>query len=107
MWLSWTIPLELDAAKRPPDVAQLVLAQLSEANDRITGGRIDYYRVRVLPDGRVRGRAGCAVPFGWTVPCVPRQRRSALAPDVSAPPTLPGVHGSPRYAGGSTRCVSW
>jgi hypothetical protein len=61
VWLSWTIPLELDAAKRPPDVAQLVLAQLSEANDRITGGRIDYYRVRVLPDGRVRGRAKICV----------------------------------------------
>jgi hypothetical protein len=61
VWLSWVIPLEHDAAKRPPDVAQLVLAQLLEANDRITSGRIDYYRVRVLADGRVKGRAKICV----------------------------------------------
>ena len=61
LWLSWIIPLEHDAAKRPPDVAQLVLAQLCEATDRVAGGRIDYYRVRVLADGRVRGRAKVSV----------------------------------------------
>lgn len=61
LWLSWIIPLEHDAAKRPPDVAQLVLAQLCEAADRVAGGRIDYYRVRVLADGRVRGRAKVSV----------------------------------------------
>jgi hypothetical protein len=61
LWLSWVMPLEYDAAKRPPDVAQLVLAQLCEAADRIAGGRIDYYRVRVLPDGRVKGRAKICV----------------------------------------------
>lgn len=61
LWLSWAMPLEYDAAKRPPDVAQLVLAQLCEAADRIGGGRIDYYRVRVLPNGRVKGRAKICV----------------------------------------------
>jgi hypothetical protein len=61
LWLSWVVPLEHDAAKRPPDVAQLVLAQLCEAGDRVSGGRIDYYRVRVLPDGRIRGRAKISV----------------------------------------------
>lgn len=57
LWLSWMVPLDRDPASRPPDVAQLVLAQLREAADRVTSGRIDYYRVRVQPDGRVRGRA--------------------------------------------------
>lgn len=61
LWLSWVVPLESDAAKRPPDVAALVLAQLCEATDRVTGGRIDYYRVRVRPDGRVKGRAKISV----------------------------------------------
>jgi hypothetical protein len=61
LWLSWVMPLEYDAAKRPPDVAQLVLAQLCDAADRISGARIDYYRVRVLPDGRVKGRAKICV----------------------------------------------
>ncbi|HEU5472014.1 MAG TPA: hypothetical protein VFV67_15285 [Actinophytocola sp.] len=61
LWLSWTVPLEFDAAKRPPDVAQLVLAQLCAASGQVTGGRVDYYRVRVLPDGRVRGRAKVSV----------------------------------------------
>jgi hypothetical protein len=61
LWLSWVIPLEYDAAKRPPDVAALVLAQLCEAVDRVSGARIDYYRVRVLPDGRVKGRAKISV----------------------------------------------
>jgi hypothetical protein len=61
LWLSWVVPLELDAAKRPPDVAQLVLAQLCEAGDRVASGRIDYYRVRVLPDGRIKGRAKISV----------------------------------------------
>jgi hypothetical protein len=73
LWLSWVMPLEYDAAKRPPDVAQLVLAQLCEAVDRIDGGRIDYYRVRVLPDGRVKGRAKIcvALPNGLTKANIP------------------------------------
>jgi hypothetical protein len=61
LWLSWVVPLEYDAAKRPPDVAALVLAQLCEAADQVGGARIDYYRVRVLPDGRVKGRAKLTV----------------------------------------------
>jgi hypothetical protein len=61
LWLSWVVPLEQEAAKRPPDVASLVLDQLCEAGDRVMGGRIDYYRVRVLADGRVRGRAKISV----------------------------------------------
>jgi hypothetical protein len=56
VWLSWGIPLETDPALRP-DVAELVLAQLKDAVDRVTGGQIDYYRVRVQPGGRVTGRA--------------------------------------------------
>jgi hypothetical protein len=68
LWLSWMIPLEADAASRPPDVAQLVLAQLCSATGWITGGTIDYYRVRALPDGRVKGRAKICVtlPEGTT-----------------------------------------
>jgi hypothetical protein len=61
LWLSWAVPLESDAAKRPPDVAALVMAQLCEAGDRVAGARIDYYRVRVLADGRVKGRAKISV----------------------------------------------
>lgn len=61
LWLSWVVPLEYDAAKRPPDVAALVVAQLCEATDRVGGARIDYYRVRVLADGRVKGRAKISV----------------------------------------------
>jgi hypothetical protein len=79
LWLSWTIPLEYDAAKRPPDVAQLVLAQLREAADRVSGGRIDYYRVRVQPDGRVRGRAKITVAL---VDGVPRTRVPALLSEL-------------------------
>ena len=60
VWLSWGIPLETDPALRP-DVAELVLAQLKEASDRVAGGQIDYYRVRVQPDGRVTGRAKITV----------------------------------------------
>lgn len=61
LWLSWSMPLEPDVARRPPDVAELVLSQLCEARDRVTGGRIDYYRARVLPDGRVKGLAKITV----------------------------------------------
>lgn len=60
VWLSWGVPLEPDPALRP-DVAELVLAQLREATDRVTGGRIDYYRVRVHAGGRVTGRAKITV----------------------------------------------
>ncbi len=56
VWLSWGVPLERDPALRP-DVAELVLAQLLEDGERVTAGRIDYYRVRVHPGGRVTGRA--------------------------------------------------
>jgi hypothetical protein len=79
LWLSWMIPLEDDAAKRPPDVAQLVLNQLREAADRLTGGRIDYYRVRVLADGRVRGRAKISVTLTENVP---RARIPALLSEL-------------------------
>jgi len=60
LWLSWGIPLEHDPALRP-DVAELVLAQLKEATERVAGGQIDYYRVRVQPNGRVTGRAKITV----------------------------------------------
>lgn len=60
VWLSWGIPLEADPALRP-DVAELVLAQLKEAADRVTAGRIDYYRVRVGAAGRLTGRAKITV----------------------------------------------
>jgi len=42
-------------------VAELVLAQLKDATDKVTGGQIDYYRVRVQPGGRVTGRAKITV----------------------------------------------
>lgn len=60
VWLSWGIPLEPDPALRP-DVAELVLAQLRDADDKVVGGQIDYYRVRVAPGGRVTGRAKITV----------------------------------------------
>jgi hypothetical protein len=60
VWLSWGIPLEPDPALRP-DVAELVLAQLKEATESVTDGRIDYYRVRVQARGRVTGRAKITV----------------------------------------------
>ncbi len=60
VWLSWGIPLETDPALRP-DVAELVLAQLKEASDRVTGGQIDYYRVHVQARGRVTGHAKITV----------------------------------------------
>ncbi|MGH3880873.1 MAG: hypothetical protein ACRDSK_27945, partial [Actinophytocola sp.] len=60
LWLSWGIPLEQDPALRP-DVAELVLAQLKEATAKVAGGQIDYYRVRVQPNGRVTGRAKITV----------------------------------------------
>jgi predicted amino acid-binding ACT domain protein len=59
LWLSWGIPL-VDTLRRV-DVAELVVTQLREATDRVTGARIDYYRARVLPDGHVIGRAKIAV----------------------------------------------
>lgn len=77
VWLSWVVPLERDAAARPPDVAQLALAQLLAAADRVTGGRIDYYRVRVLPDGRVKGRAKISVSL------IPSIARSAIPAKLS------------------------
>lgn len=69
VWLSWVVPLERDAASRPPDVAQLALAQLCTAADRVIGGRVDYYRVRLLPDGRLKGRAKISVSL---VPSIAR-----------------------------------
>jgi hypothetical protein len=60
VWLSWGIPLEQDPALRP-DVAGLVLDQLLEDADRVAGGQIDYYRARVLPGGRIIGRAKITV----------------------------------------------
>jgi hypothetical protein len=60
VWLSWGIPLEPDPALRP-DVAELVLAQLREATDRVTDGQIDYYRVHVGAGGRLTGRAKITV----------------------------------------------
>jgi hypothetical protein len=61
LWLSWVVPIEDDVDKRPPDVAGLVLAQLREAGDQVRSARIDFYRVRVLPDGRVKGRAKISI----------------------------------------------
>jgi predicted amino acid-binding ACT domain protein len=57
VWLSWGMPL----VSSPPDVAQLVVSQLREATDRVLDARIDYYRARVLPNGRVTGRAKITV----------------------------------------------
>lgn len=57
VWLSWGLPV----SSAPPDVAELVVAQLREAHDRVVDARIDYYRARVLPDGRVTGRAKITV----------------------------------------------
>ena len=59
LWLSWGIPMS--EPLRRVDVAELVVAQLREAADRVAGARIDYYRARVLPDGHVTGRAKIAV----------------------------------------------
>jgi hypothetical protein len=61
LWLTWVVPLENEVAKRPTDVAALVLEQVCAAGDRVRGGRIDFYRVRVLPDGRVKGRAKISI----------------------------------------------
>ena len=66
LWLSWGIPLS-DTLRRT-EVAELVVAQLREAKDRVTGARIDYYRARVLPDGHVVGRAKLAVSLVDGVP---------------------------------------
>jgi hypothetical protein len=68
LWLSWVVPLEPEPAKRPPDVASLVLEQLRDAGDRVVSARTDYYRVRVLADGRVRGRAKISVTLPEGVP---------------------------------------
>jgi hypothetical protein len=57
VWLSWGVPL---GDRRLPDVAELVVTQLRAA-DRVADARIDYYRARVLPDGRVTGRAKISV----------------------------------------------
>jgi predicted amino acid-binding ACT domain protein len=59
LWLSWGVPLS--EGLRRTDVAELVVAQLREAKDRVAIARIDYYRARVLPDGHVIGRAKIAV----------------------------------------------
>lgn len=60
VWLSWGIPLERDPARRL-DVASLVVAQLREATDRVTGCRIDSYRGRVLPGDQLTARAKLTV----------------------------------------------
>jgi hypothetical protein len=65
LWLSWGVPSE---ALRRTDVAELVVAQLREATDRVAIARIDYYRARVLPDGHVIGRAKIAVSLVDGVP---------------------------------------
>lgn len=65
VWLSWGLP---HTAGHPPDVAELVAEQLREAKDRVLDARIDYYRARVLPDGRVTGRAKIAVSLADDVP---------------------------------------
>lgn len=59
LWLSWSVPLS--ETLRRTDVAELVVAQLREAKDRVAAARIDHYRARVLPDGHVIGRAKIAV----------------------------------------------
>ena len=67
LWLSWGIPVdEDDPDARPPDVAQLVLAKLLE-EDVVTAGQLDYYRVRIAADGRLRGRAKITVSLVDTV----------------------------------------
>jgi hypothetical protein len=74
LWLSWGIPVdEDDPDLRPPDVAQLVLAKLLE-EELVTAAQLDYYRVRIAPDGRLRGRAKITVSLvdGVTRPEVPR-----------------------------------
>jgi predicted amino acid-binding ACT domain protein len=66
LWLSWGIPMS--EPLRRVDVAELVVAQLREAADRVASARIDYYRARVLPDGHVTGRAKIAVSLVDGVP---------------------------------------
>jgi hypothetical protein len=61
LWLSWTVPAGPKTTEPAPDVADLVLAQLRRATGLVRDGRIDYYRARVLPDDRVRGRAKITV----------------------------------------------
>jgi hypothetical protein len=61
IWVSWSLPLEPDPGLRPPDVAGLVVAQLQEATDRVEVCRIEYYRAKVSPDDRIRGRAKISV----------------------------------------------
>ena len=60
LWLSWDLPLTASAGAALPDVAQLVLSQLL-ADEVVGTGRVDYYRARVVPSGRVRGRAKLSV----------------------------------------------
>lgn len=88
LWLSWGMPVDDDITHRPPDVAQLVLEQILK-DDNVTDGHIDYYRVRVAQDGRIRGRAKITVSLLDTikppeVPATlstlcPRAQREAVA----------------------------
>lgn len=66
VWLSWGVPM-CDTLRRQ-DVAELVAAQLREATDRVATVRIDYYRVHVLPDSHVIGRAKISVSLVDGVP---------------------------------------
>ena len=86
VWLSWGMPL---GDHHRPDVAELVVAQLLAATDVVAGARIDYYRARVLPGGRVAGRAKLAVslvdgPDAAGIPALlsklcPRVQRESVA----------------------------
>jgi len=86
VWLSWGLPL---GDHHRPDVAELVVAQLRAATDVVADARIDYYRARVQPDGRVTGRAKLVVslvdgPTPARIPALlselcPRAQREAVA----------------------------
>jgi hypothetical protein len=60
LWLSWELPLDPHDRKPLPDVAQLTLAKLAE-DQRVMDVRLDYLRVRALPNGRLKGRAKISV----------------------------------------------
>jgi hypothetical protein len=65
LWVSWDM-----ASSRlgEHDVMQVLLEKLSSSSPHVSQRGIDYYRSRVLPTGRVRGRAKISVLVAENVP---------------------------------------
>lgn len=58
IWMSWELPEGLSEACDP---TFLVLSQLNSRSDVVQAAGLDYYRSRVIPSGRTRGRAKLSV----------------------------------------------